>query len=117
MSDNSSTSSTLTVRERILCELKRAARKSILWEKNDLIMYIYLMSKRQGHKLKLSSIDRYLRYFVGEYIRRRESGGEVYYVILSSRMKGVRCDGIRVEGTAGARGGRDGGGLLRFIRY
>ena len=111
MSDN------MTVRERILCELRRAAKKSILWEKNDLIMYIYLMSKRQGYKLKISSIDRYLRYFVGQFLKRRESGGEVYYVILSSRIRGVDCGGVRMEGQAGARDRRNDSGILRYIRH
>ena len=109
-----------TYKEIILCILVKAGREKQYYEKNELIMHIYFKAKRKGIKLKISTIDRYLRDFVSKRLLWRfKVKGETRYHIIVSNVVGViggkNCNGVWMEGSASAYNRRVHSGLLVYV--
>lgn len=108
-----------TIKQLILCILAEAGERKRVWEKNELIMHIYMVARRRGHRLKISTIDRYLRDFAALRLLGRSEGrsGVLYYPILYNirRSTGGDCSGVWVDGQDSTRPSRVPSGLLNYI--
>lgn len=92
-----------TIIEIILEELEKIGRNGTkIYDKNDLILAIYFRARREGYKLKIESIARYLRHLRRKGVLTKVQGNRYYIILYNIRKELLKRKGINNEGNSKA---------------